>query len=79
MNQQDLKSGIVFNFDNETWCVQNESHDQRGGYVEFNRDRFTIWFNGVIIASFATFPACKKRLEKLMTKWHCEFTTVETL
>ena len=75
MIQSELKNGINFHFDNERWCEENESDDVRGGSIAFN-DRFrifTIHFNGSCIHTSRTFNSTKKRLEKLMNDWNCNF------
>jgi len=79
MTQQELKNGQDFQFDNEQWCEANLSHDFRGGWITWN-DRFqnfAIHFNGTCIHVSKTFGSAKKRLEKLMFDWNCEFKSEE--
>ena len=79
MTQTELKNGQDFHFDNEQWCEQNLSDDLRGGWITWN-DRFnwfSIHFNGTCIHTSKTFNSAKKRLEKLMNDWNCEFKQEE--
>lgn len=81
MTKKELKNGQDFHFDNEKWCEQNLSDDLRDGWITWN-DRFqnfAIHFNGACIHTSKTFNSAKKRLEKLMSDWNCEFKSDELL
>ena len=71
--KKSLLDGKIFDFDNEKFCIENESDDLSSGYIGFNRGHFTIWFNGKCIALFKTWSATEKRLKKLMSDWNLEF------
>ena len=79
MTQVELKNGNEFHFDNEQWCEENFSDDLRCGWITWNEtfNTFAIFFNGACIHSSKTFGSAKKRLEKLMSDWNCEFTQEE--
>ena len=81
MSEKELRNGQDFNFDNFRWCEENSSHDERGGWITWNDgfENFAIHFNGACIHTSKTFQSAKKRLEKLMSDWHCEFVTEEAL
>ena len=75
IKQAELKNGKDFEFNNEQWCEMNESDDFRGGWITWN-DKFNLFsinFNGACIHCSKTFNSVKKRLEKLMNDWNCEF------
>lgn len=76
MTKQELQSGQDFHFDNERFCVENFSDDLRCGWITYNNrfNHFSIFFNGTCIYISKTFNSAKKRLEKLMDEWNCEFT-----
>lgn len=77
MTPQQLKNGQDFHFDNENWCESNLSNDIRAGWIAFSKslDKFVIFFNGTCIHSSKGFNSAKKRLEKLMKDWNCQFVS----
>lgn len=78
MTQKELKNGQDFEFDNEQWCEASLSDDLRRGRITWS-DRFqhfAIHFNGTCIHTSKTFEPAKKRLEKLMNDWNCEFNNL---
>ena len=78
MTQQQLKNGIIFDFDNEKWCEENFSDELMGGHIQWcSTFGFGIFFNGKCIHSSKTFNSMKKRLSTLMTKWNCEIKELE--
>lgn len=76
MDEKKIKKGEPFEFDNEEWCIRNESDDLRGGRIEFSpfarRQVFWLWFNGKIIHSSRGFESMRKRYKILAEKWHLE-------
>jgi len=79
MTQTELKKGQIFRFDNEQWCGQNLSDDVRDGWINWDNrfNLFVIFFNGACIHTSKTFNTAKKRLEKLMRDWNCEFIQID--
>jgi len=79
MTQVELKNGNDFHFHNEQWCEENLSDDLRCGWItwETTLNKFAIFFNGACIHTSTTFGSAKKRVEKLMNDWNCEFTQEE--
>jgi len=77
--EKELKNGQDFTFDNEKWCEENFTDDIRSGLITWNDrfNNFAIHFNGACVHVSKTFKSAKKRLDKLMSDWNCEFT-VET-
>lgn len=75
MTQAQLKQGQHLFFDNEQWCEDNLSDDIRCGFITFHQrfQLFAIHFNGTCIHTSRTFSSAKKRLNKLMGDWNCEF------
>ena len=70
-----LRNGEDIHFDNEEWCEDNLSDDLMCGWVTYHAGYglFAILFNGACIHTSKTFSSAKKRLEKLMSDWHCKF------
>jgi ectoine hydroxylase-related dioxygenase (phytanoyl-CoA dioxygenase family) len=72
--EKQLKNKQTFHFDNEKWCEQNLSDRFIGGHIQWNlMFGFSIFFNGACIHTSKTFKSSKKRLDKLMSDWNCEF------
>lgn len=63
-------------FDNEEYCITNQSDDCREGYIEYcsKTQYYWIYFNGKFIYHAKTFKSVKTRLEKLMFDWNLKFT-----
>ncbi len=78
MTLQELKSGESFFFNNELWCLSNESDDLRQAEVVFKTDGpswsrgFRLWFNGKLLHTSKTFKSLETRLNKLRFKWNLE-------
>ena len=80
MTKNDLLNGKRFMLDNEEYQAMIENDDIRSAEI-YHEDPpgsswatgFKIWFNGKLIHSSKTFPAFKKRLEKLIYDWNLKY------
>lgn len=76
ISKKELDNGSTFFFSNEEWCLENEVDDLREGeaYFEGPGDHpvtgYKLYFNGTCIAIYKSFPAFRKRLEKLAVRWN---------
>ena len=74
MTEEDLKNGMVFKFNNKTWCDNNGKDEYQKGYISINHfKRIIIMFNGSCLQATKSFTTTKMRLEKLFKDWHLEF------
>lgn len=75
MNKQDLVNGAEFTFNNERWCMENESDQIVEAECSFNsRGRFIIWFKGAIVSATKTFKAMENKLNKLKATYNLELS-----
>lgn len=88
MTKQELLNGTRFIFDNENWCIENESDDIRSAEVWFDNGEnhkrqwgigFKIWFNGMLIHSCKTFSSLDRKLNSLCGAWNLELKVKEKI
>jgi len=78
--EKTLKIGEVVIFDNDNFCLINESDDFRQAECSFRNEVRNSWANGFKIQfndalfSFKTFKAFEKKLNQIIKDWSLELT-----